>query len=272
MFVNTSAQVKNDGMLSMEEIKKIISAPECLSDSSFDKMTGGEYIVESPTLRIVGKEHMPPSQWGFVTEKDGSHHWLKNSDIENKNNVTLCWVGCRDSVANDKWKKKLQKKYGTITTEEGQVVVPATWVTDSIYYSKYPVCHNGLWTATSYPGCYVENGSVSYIDETFLLSTAQKGTYTLRDAVMDLREDLFTVLDGNGRQAREAQKLELTLLAYEIYRIDTLFARKYESEDKPLLIHVHMASGGGLQCDILNSYELSAVQLSRDVWLQSAFR
>ena len=272
ILLNVAAQVKDDGIFSMEEIKKIISAPEYLSDSLFDKINSLEYIIESPTLRSIGKEYLPSSLWGIVAGKDGNYHRLKNSDIENIDNVERCWIGCRDSIANDKWKKKLQKKYGTITTEEGLVVVPATWVTDSIYYSKYPVCHNGLWTATSYPGCYVENGSASYIDETFPLSAAQKGTYTLRDAVMDLREDLFTVLDGNGRQAREAQKLELTLLAYEIYRIDTLSARKYEPEDKPLLIHVHMAPGGGLQCDILNSDELSAVQLSRDIWLQSAFR
>lgn len=205
-------------------------------------------------------------------EKDGIYHWLKSCDIEGKDNVTLCWIGCRDSVANGKWEKKLQKKYGTITTDDGEIFVPAKWVTDSLYYPMSPVCHNGLWTAVSYPQYYVKNGSASYIDKEFPLSSAPEGMFTLRDAVMDLREDLFTALDGNGGQTRRAKKLELTLLAYEIYRIDTLSARKHEREDKPLLIHVHMAPEGGIQCDILNADKLSASQLDRDIWLQDAFR
>ena len=259
-----SAQVKNDGYFSLDEIKNITaSASKGQFRFTFDSFANSKvaFILESPTLRVVDGKDLPASRWLFCSPKDGKGYAKRRvGSFDEGDDVLLCWAGCQDSTANVAWKKSLAKRYGTIPLGDGEEVIPAVWVSDTLYQASYVSRHKGLWPAKiSYPAWLVKKGKVaSFCDEYDHALTSSCTHTSLTTWVMDLRLDLFSVLDGNGRQQREAAKAEMLLLGYEVNQ-----PRPSESvwpEGLSFLVWVKPGVDGHLDCDIVEPASLAAEQ------------
>lgn len=259
-----SAQVKNDGYFSLDEIKNITaSASKGQFRFTFDSFANSKvaFILESPTLRVVDGKDLPASRWLFCSPKDGKGYAKRRvGSFDEGDDVLLCWAGCQDSTANVAWKKSLAKRYGTIPLGDGEEVIPAVWVSDTLYQASYVSRHKGLWPAKiSYPAWLVKKGKVASVCDEYDHALTSSCTHTsLTTWVMDLRLDLFSVLDGNGRQQREAAKAEMLLLGYEVNQ-----PRPSESvwpEGLSFLVWVKPGVDGHLDCDIVEPASLTAEQ------------
>ena len=259
-----SAQVKNDGYFSLDEIKNITaSASKGQFRFTFDSFANSKvaFILESPTLRVVDGKDLPASRWLFCSPKDGKGYAKRRvGSFDEGDDVLLCWAGCQDSTANVAWKKSLAKRYGTIPLGDGEEVIPAVWVSDTLYQASYVSRHKGLWPAKiSYPAWLVKKGKVASVCDEYDHALTSSCTHTsLTTWVMDLRLDLFSVLDGNGRQQRDAAKAEMLLLGYEVNQ-----PRPSESvwpEGLSFLVWVKPGVDGHLDCDIVEPASLTAEQ------------
>lgn len=259
-----SAQVKNDGLFSLDEIKEMVaSSAEEKCSSVFDSFADSEgvFILESPTLRVVEGESLPASRWLFCSSKDGKGYAKRRvGSFDEGDDVLLCWAGCRDSAANVAWKKSLAKRYGTIPLGDGEEVVPAVWVSDTLYRASYASWHNGLWPVkTSYPAWLVKKGKVASVcDEDDHALTSSCPHTSLTTWVMDLRLDLFSVLDGDGRRQREAAKAEMMLLGYEVNQPSP--SETVWPDGLSFLVWVKPGVDGHLDCDVVEPASLTAEQ------------
>lgn len=267
-----SAQIKDAGVLSAQQIKELAKENDTTSLLVFDRLARSKtrFILESPSLRTPQGFVLPASEWAFYTFEKGKYHQMSGGkNIVSDSNAILCWLGCNDSTSTLQWGKKLSRKYGKINTAQGELAVPARWVSDTLYIALFPSRQAGMWVAEkSYPEWVVRNGiaqSVPYEEK----NNAERKP-TLREWVMDLRPDLFQTLDGDGRNQRDIERQELTLLAYDVNR--NLPETSLPAEDTTFMIHVFETAGGNLDMELLSPSPASPAQQALADELRTAFR
>lgn len=269
--INLSAQVKNTGFLSLQEMKEHIKNENTTSQIHFDRLARSKtrFILESPSLRTPQGFVLPASEWAFYTEETGQFKPISGGMISDHPNATLCWVGCNDSTATLQWGKKLSRKYGKLNTAQGELAVPARWVSDTLYIALFPSRQAGMWVAEkSYPEWVVRNGIAQSVPYEEKNNATRKPT--LREWVMDLRPELFQTLDGDGRNQRDIERQELTLLAYDVNR--NLPENSLPAEDTAFMIHVFETAGGNLDMELLSPSPASPAQQALADELRTAFR
>lgn len=270
--INLSAQVKNTGFLSLQEMKEHIKNENTTSRIHFDRLARSKeiFIIESPSLRTPEKGELPASEWAFYTFEKGKYHQMSGGrNIVSASNAILCWLGCNDSTATLQWSKKLSKKYGKLNTAQGELAVPARWVSDTLHIALFPSRQAGMWVAeNSYPEWVVRNGIAQSVPYEEKNNATRKPT--LREWVMDLRPELFQTLDGDGRNLRDIERQELTLLAYDVNR--NLPENSLPAEDTAFMIHVFETAGGNLDMELLSPSSASPAQQALADELRTAFR
>lgn len=266
---NSSAQIKTPDMLSLQECKEIVLSNDKAELRQFDRLFKSKewFILESPTLHASSTGKLPASEWAFYAEVSGGYKRISCYNISDYSRVTLCWMGCRDSAETVKCGKFLRKKYGTLKTEHGELAVPAQWVSDTLYVAAFPSCQAGLWIVEhSYPEWVVEKGIVRPAP---LEESRGSRKPTLRTLVMDLRPDLFQVLDGGERIRRRIEQMEMTLLAYEVNR--NLPESPVCTDDFSPLLMVFETEDGSLDFGLLSPGTLTPDQETLIHGLRAAF-
>ncbi len=274
-----SAQVKNNGCFSIDDIKDTIASLKEESLSQFDSFTDSEiaFIIESPTLRTIDGVRFPASQWAFCFQKDNKFHKKRSVYLSDKNEeITLCWIKCNAPLENEKWSKFLKEKYGVIHINDKEEAVPAKWVCDTLYYASFPSFLKGLWPVnTAYPAWIAKEGKISLSPDNDFESNKKINKNlnvkpSLRTLVLDIRPDLFNILDGNGRQLKEISEIEMTLLAYEVNR--NHISHDIWPENLSFLIMVYMTEKGHLDCEVIKPTKLSTIQQHYIDDLRKAFQ
>lgn len=266
---NLSAQIKTPEMLSLQECREIALSGDTTDLRQFDGLFKSKdwFILESPTLRAPSTGVIPASEWAFYAEDSGTYKRISNHKISDYPSVTLCWMGCRDSAETDGCGKLLRKKYGSLKTKRGELAVPAQWVSDTLYVAAFPSCQAGLWIVEhSYPEWVVEKGIVRSAP---LEESRGSRKPTLRTLVMDLRPDLFQVLDGGERIRRRIEQMEMTLLAYEVNR--NLPESPVCTDDFSPLLMVFETEDGSLDFGLLSPGTLTPDQETLIHGLRAAF-
>lgn len=266
---NSSAQIKTPDMLSLQECKEIVLSNDKAELRQFDRLFKSKewFILESPTLHASSTGKLPASEWAFYAEVSGGYKRISCYNISDYSRVTLCWMGCRDSAETVKCGKFLRKKYGTLKTEHGELAVPAQWVSDTLYVAMFPSFRAGLWVAEhSYPEWIVEKGIVRAAP---FEKNRHAGKPLLRTLVMDLRPDLFQVLDGGERGRRKIEQMEMTLLAYEVNR--SLPESPVCADDFSPLLMVFEREDGSLDLGLLDPDTITCAQDSLIHELRAAF-
>lgn len=256
-------------MLSLQECKDVVLSNHKTDLRLFDKLykSKDRFIIESPTLRALSIGGLPASEWAFYAEDSGEYKRISIYNIDKHPKVTLCWMGCNDSTKTTKYGKLLEKQYGTLNTKGGELAVPAQWVSDTLYIAMFPSYQAGLWIAEqSYPEWIVEKGIVR---PAALQEKIHSHKPTLRTLVMDLRPDLFNVLDGDERFRRRIKQMEMTLLSYEVNR--NLPELSVCADDFSPLLMVFETEGGYLDFGVLSPDTLTSAQETLIRELRSAF-
>lgn len=268
---NLSAQIKHAGVLSPQEVRDLVNQKGASSLFQYDRLAGSDtrFIIESPTLRTPQSDVLPASEWAFYSLDAGQYKQIPGGRITAQSNAILCWLGCNDSTATKQWSKRLMKQYGKLNTTQGELAVPARWVSDTLYVALFPTHQAGLWIASSsYPEWIVKSG-ISY-PAPFEDNGEEASKPTLREWVMDLRPELFQTLDGDGRNQRDIERQELTLLAYDVNR--NLPENSLPAEDTAFMIHVFETADGNLDMELLSPSPASPAQQALADELRTAFR
>lgn len=268
---NLSAQIKHAGVLSPQEVRDLVNQKGASSLFQYDRLAGSDtrFIIESPTLRTPQSDVLPASEWAFYSLDAGQYKQIPGGRITAQSNAILCWLGCNDSTATKQWSKRLMKQYGKLNTTQGELAVPARWVSDTLYVALFPTHQAGLWIASSsYPEWIVKSG-ISY-PAPFEDNGEEASKPTLREWVMDLRPDLFQTLDGDGSNLWKIQQQELTLLAYEVNR--NIGVTSSRSDDSSFMILVLETADGNLDIELLSPSPATSAQQTLVGELRTAFR